>query len=128
MGLTGALPEVAESLPDLKDLCDKISLLEKMIQHAMAKVNELETKMETAEEEFGLVDNANKIKNLLAPMFVCIFIILLSCFIWMLISYTFIQLIFFFQKKGNISRQSAVPQEEVRDFVVDDYFVDNTSD
>lgn len=74
MGLTGALPEVAESLPDLKDLCDKIGMLEKMIQHAMAKVNELETKMETAEEEFGLVDNANKIKNLLAPMFVCIFI------------------------------------------------------
>ncbi|KAF2893265.1 hypothetical protein ILUMI_12909 [Ignelater luminosus] len=69
VGLTGSLTQALDNFGELKELCDRIDALEKLIEHVKANIDTIERRIEAAEEHFGLTDNTSKIKNLLIPLF-----------------------------------------------------------
>lgn len=70
VGLTGSLTQALDNFGELKELCDRIDALEKLIEHVKTNVDTIERRIEATEEHFGLTDNTSKIKNLLIPLFV----------------------------------------------------------
>ncbi|KAK4877501.1 hypothetical protein RN001_010007 [Aquatica leii] len=69
VGLTGSLTQSVDCFGDIKELCERIDRLEKLVEHIKSNVDTVERKIETAEEHYGLTDNTSKIKNLLIPLF-----------------------------------------------------------
>ncbi|KAF5269483.1 hypothetical protein FQA39_LY08672 [Lamprigera yunnana] len=69
IGLTGSLTESVDCLNNLKELCERIDKLEKLIQHISNNIESAERKITAAEEHIGLTDNTAKLKNLLIPLF-----------------------------------------------------------
>lgn len=70
IGLTGSLTDVVQRKNELVDLGMRIDNLEKLIEHITNNVNQLEGKIQQAEEHLGIKDNTTKLKNLLSPLFV----------------------------------------------------------
>ncbi|XP_018335472.1 biogenesis of lysosome-related organelles complex 1 subunit 4 [Agrilus planipennis] len=69
VGMTGHLSQTTDNFDQIKSLCSKVDLLEKMVQDADMNITALENKVSVAEEHYGLADNSNKLKNLLMPLF-----------------------------------------------------------
>ncbi|KRT85135.1 hypothetical protein AMK59_802, partial [Oryctes borbonicus] len=69
IGITGSLTETLDYKVELKNLCNRIDVLEKIVEDAKNNINMLEIKVEAAEKHFGINDSTSKIRNLLAPIF-----------------------------------------------------------
>lgn len=72
IGLTGALMETVDMEKEFNELCSRIDNVERLVEYVRTSVDSLEKKVEVAEEQFGLVDNTNKLKNFFLPLFVSI--------------------------------------------------------
>lgn len=68
--LKGSLMNVIQERIELKNLCDRIDALEKIVDHAKAAVNFCEIKVETAEKDLSLMQTSSKIKDFLKPLWV----------------------------------------------------------
>ncbi|GJQ68243.1 hypothetical protein Trydic_g16856 [Trypoxylus dichotomus] len=69
IGITGSLTETIDYKAELKNLCNRIDALEKIVDHAKNNIDMLENKVEVAEKQFGISDGTSKLKNFLAPIF-----------------------------------------------------------
>lgn len=70
IGITGSLTQTLDYKAELKNLCDRIDALEKVVDDAKNNIDMLEIKVDAAEKHLGITDNATKFKNFLAPIFV----------------------------------------------------------
>lgn len=69
-GLTGSLTDVVQLKGDLLDIGQRINTLETLVEHIANNMGQLEDKVQVAEDQFGLQDNATKLKSLFTPLFV----------------------------------------------------------
>lgn len=69
IGLTGSLTQTLDYRSELKDLCNRIDVLEEVVESAKNNIDMLESKVDAAEKHLGISDGTSKLKNFLAPIF-----------------------------------------------------------
>lgn len=70
MGMTGSLSETIDGKAELEKLCQRIDTVEQLVEHVKTNLAAIESKVDTAEAQFGATDSTTKLKSFFLPLFV----------------------------------------------------------